>query len=81
MVHKIRKSEMLPDLNKSFIELIENNINNKKQSVIFLNNNTPINLNSRGMSVKYYDDILRIYRNDELKYIIDVNSIICVMTK
>lgn len=71
----------MPELNECFVKLIEDNIKNRKQSVLFLNNSNTINLNGRDLDVKYYDDILKVYRNDNLKYIIDINSIIAVVTK
>lgn len=78
MVHK---TKVMSDLNSSFVELLERNINNRRQSMIFLHNGNTITLNSRGVAIKHYDDILEIYNDDELKTIIDINSIIAVVTK
>ena len=82
MVHKI-KNEINKDveLNEAFVELIKRNIENRRQSVIFLTNNK-ITLNSRDISVDYgVDDTLYVYRDGVLKDIIDVNHIVAIITK
>lgn len=68
------------ELNDAFVELIKRNITNRRQSIIFLNNNS-ITLNSRDIKVEVVDDILYVYREDVLKDIIDINNIIAVITK
>ena len=68
------------ELNDAFVELIKRNITNRRQSIIFLNNNS-ITLNSRDVKVEVVDDILYVYREDVLKDIIDINNIIAVITK
>ena len=79
MVHKI--NNVNSDVNELFVDLIERNISNRRQSIIFLTNNQ-LTLNSRGVSVDLKDDALLVYNDDgALKDIIDVNNIIAVVTK
>lgn len=81
MVFKIdKKINKDMELNDAFVELIKRNITNRRQSIIFLNNNS-ITLNSRDIKVEVVDDILYVYREDVLKDIIDINNIIAVITK
>ena len=81
MVFKIdKKINKDMELNDAFVELIKRNIANRRQSIIFLNNNS-ITLNSRDIKVEVVDDILYVYREDVLKDIIDINNIIAVITK
>ena len=81
MVFKIdKKINKDMELNDAFVELIKRNITNRRQSIIFLNNNS-ITLNSRDIKVEVIDDILYVYREDVLKDIIDINNIIAVITK
>lgn len=81
MVFKIdKKINKDMELNDAFVELIKRNITNRRQSIIFLNNNS-ITLNSRDVKVEVVDDILYVYREDVLKDIIDINNIIAVITK
>ena len=81
MVFKIdKKINKDMELNDAFVELIKRNITNRRQSIIFLNNNS-ITLNSRDRKVEVVDDILYVYREDVLKDIIDINNIIAVITK
>lgn len=79
MVHKI-KSVNDEDINGLFVDLIEKNIIGHRQSIIFLANNQ-LTLNSRGMSVELKDDALLVYNGDKLKWVVDVNNIIAVVTK
>lgn len=78
MVHKINKIN--EDVNNQFFELICRNVENKRQSIIYLTNNT-LTLNSRGIHVELKEDALLVYDKDMLKDIIDVNNIIAVVTK
>ena len=78
MVHKINKIN--DEVNNQFFELICRNVENKRQSIIFLTNNT-LTLNSRGIRVELKEDALLVYDKDMLKDIIDINNIIAVVTK
>jgi hypothetical protein len=81
MVYKVKETKIMNDLNSSFVELLKRNIDNRRQSMVFLHNDNTITINSRGSTIKYYDDVLEIYYDDELKTIIDINNIIAVVTK
>ena len=81
MVHKINNNSGSNEINDCFFKLIQENIENRKQSIIFVNNSNTILVNSRHNSVRLDDEALKIYDDDQLKYIIDINSVIAVVTK
>lgn len=82
MVYKFDKDLNINDeLNERFVDILERNISDKRQSIIFLGNNTTITVNSRGVRIALEDDALLIYRDDILKDIIDINNVLAIVTK
>ena len=63
MVHKINNKNK--DINDYFIDLIQENIGNRRQSILFLNNSNTIVINSRQCSVELDGEALIVYVNEQ----------------